>query len=398
MRLALVGDHPDGLDMARALVESGHHELAAYTGSSVGADALRRRGLTFRQVGDFEESLADPATEAVIVAGSPADRPAQLRRALQSERHVLCVHPADHTPDIAYEAAMIQQDTRRVLLPLLPEALHPGVGRLAELVHTPGGPLGKVRLIEMERWSPEAVWIDPGVGHKPNLPGWDVLRALGGELAEVSAFAAADEIAPGEPVLLAGRFEGGRLFQATLVSGQHTPRWRLAAIGSYGQAELNFPDGWPGPARLHWRNEAGELCAETWDAWNPWPALVAAFESAVLIQSGRLKSKRPQPDWQSAIRCLELDDAARRSVHYRRVSALEYPEATEEAGFKGTMTLAGCGLLWLILLLLILANWFPKLGWAIVPLLIGFLAMQLLRWIVPRAPEQKPGEQRPGQQ
>jgi predicted dehydrogenase len=389
MRFALVGDHADGLEMARALVETGRHELAAYIGSSVGAESLRRRSLVFKRIGDFEEALADPSIEAVIVAGSPADRPAQLRRALQSERHVLCVHPADATPDIAYEAAMIQQDTRQVLLPLLPEALHPGVARLAELVQVKDGPLGQIRLIELERWSPEAVWIDPGAGHKPNLPGWDVLRTLAGELAEVSAFTTAEEITSGEPLLLAGRFERGGLFQATLVSGQHEPRWRLTVVGSYSQAELIFPEGWPGLAILSWRNEAGEPCAETWDAWNPWPALVAAFELAVDSRSGQWKGKAPRPDWQDAVRCLELDDAARRSVHYRRASVLEYPEATEEAGFKGTMTLAGCGLLWLILLLLIVANWVPKLGWAIVPLLVGFLVLQLLRWIVPRAPDRK---------
>jgi predicted dehydrogenase len=394
MRLALVGDHPDGLEMARALAETGRHELAAYIGSSVGAESLRRWGLGFRRVGDFEEALADPSLEAVIVAGSSADRPAQLRRALQSERHVLCVHPADHTPDIAYEAAMIQQDTRRVLLPLLPEALHPGVARLAELVRVRDGPLGKVRLIELERWSAETVWIDPGVGHKPNLPGWDVLRSLAGEIAEVSAFTTAEDITPGEPLLLAGRFEGGGLFRATLVSGQQEPRWRLAVVGSYSQAELVFPEGWPGLAILSWRDESGEPRAETWDAWNPWPALVEAFESALASRGAERKGKGSKPDWQDAVRCLELDDAAQRSVRYRRASVLEYPEATEEAGFKGTMTLAGCGLLWLVLVLLIVANWVPKLGWAIVPLLVGFLILQLLRFFVPRGPERKPEERR----
>src|SRR5262249_51957388 len=140
MRFALLGDHPDGLNMARALVESGRHQLAVYSGPPVGAEYLRRWGLSARPVGDMEEVLAVPVVEAVLVAGRPADRPAQLRRALQSERPVLCVHPVDQSPDVAYEAAMIQADIRRgggsapLLLPLLPEALHPGVLRLAELV------------------------------------------------------------------------------------------------------------------------------------------------------------------------------------------------------------------------------------------------------------------------
>ena len=93
------------------------------------------------------------------------------------------------------------------------------------------------------------------------------------------------------------------------------------------------------------------------------------------------------PTWQDAIRCLELDDAARRSVQRRRASTLEYPEATEEVGFKGTMTLVGCGLLWLVLLLAILSYWVPYLGWLIAPVLVFFLALQLLRWVIPRGRE-----------
>src|SRR5438105_4592152 len=113
MRFALLGNHPDGLEFVRALIDTGRHELTAYSGPAAGAEDLREGGLSIRPIGDIEEILADPAVEAVIVAGRVADRPEQLRRALQSERHVLCVHPADQTPDIAYEAAMIQADTRQ---------------------------------------------------------------------------------------------------------------------------------------------------------------------------------------------------------------------------------------------------------------------------------------------
>jgi hypothetical protein len=86
------------------------------------------------------------------------------------------------------------------------------------------------------------------------------------------------------------------------------------------------------------------------------------------------------------VRCLELDDAARRSVERRRTSVLEYQEASEEVGFKGTMTLVGCALVWIILLLAILSAWVPWLGWGIGPVLGVFLILQMLRWIVPRPP------------
>lgn len=401
MRFALFGDHPDGLDMARALVESGRHELTGVVGIPQAAEVLARRGLKAPAVGDLEEVLADPAVEAVVVAGPLSVRPAQLRRALQSERHVLCVHPVDQTPDTAYEAAMIQKDTGRVLLPLLTECLHPGVARLAALAEAETGPLGRLELVEMESWGPhEAVWTTAaGETFRAGLAGWDVLRTIRGEITEVSAFAAAEEAAPDAPLLLAGRFERGGLFRGTLIPLDRETRWRLALIGTQGEAELTFPAGWPGVGRFTWRTADGAGGEETWDDWNPWPVLVEVFEAEVAawgrrsaptgevpppVAAGNGAPRRGQPTWKDEIRCLELDDAARRSVERRRSSMLEYQEASEEVGFKGTMTLVGCGLLWGMLLLLILANWYPRVGWLIIPLLIVFLGLQLLRWVVPR--------------
>ena len=49
------------------------------------------------------DELPEPSrlrTES-IVAGQADNRAVQLRRSLQSERHVFCVHPPDQTPDVA---------------------------------------------------------------------------------------------------------------------------------------------------------------------------------------------------------------------------------------------------------------------------------------------------------
>ena len=389
MRFALLGDHPDGVDMACALAESVRHRVLAHT-APLSADVLRRLGGNVRRVSDVEEVLADPAIEAVIVAGHAGVRPAQLRRALQSERHVLCVYPPDQTPEIAYEAAMIRNDTGCVLMPLLPEATHPAIRRLSEFVRrkdASSSPAGVFRLLEMERGVEgevlDGVWI---AGHKPSFPGWDILRLLGGEIQEVSAFAEQEELREGEPVLVAGRFEQGGLFQVVLLPRQQQPSWRLTAIGSGGRVELLFPLGWNGPAILDWRDADGERHEEYWQRWDPWPVLIETFEQ---LASGVASAPRGTAAlcWQDAIRALELDDAARRSVEKRRSSLLEYPEATEEVGFKGTMTLVGCSLLWGVLFLLILSVWWPKLGFLIVPLIVVFLGLQLLRYIVPKQRE-----------
>jgi hypothetical protein len=239
------------------------------------------------------------------------------------------------------------------------------------------------------------------------LPGWDILRALGGEVAEVSAFTVREEIQAEEPVLLAGRFEGGAVFQISLLPGQRQGRLRLTAIGAYGRADLVFSSGWPGAGCLEWQAADGPVHEEKWAPLDPWPGLVAAFEEALanqraMIQAGSsnstgieadrqtrgpsLDNRAAQLTWQAEVRSLELDDAARRSVQRRRVSTLEYPEPTEEVGFKGTMTLTGCTLLWLIIFLLVVSIWLPPAGWLILPVLAIFLLLQLFRWLLPRNP------------
>ncbi len=373
MRFAILGDHPDGRAAAAALAASGRHELTAYTTAN-DAD-LRRWAPGARRVPDAEEILADPAVDFVITAGGPADLSVQLRRALQSERHVLCVYPPGETPDIAYEADMMRKDVGRVLLPLLPGALHPAVRRLAEFVGRPGkdgpavSPVGAFRLVEVEQEAPS------GAGAKPTFPGWELLRALGGEIAEASALSGGEHVEAGAPVLASGRFEAGGLFHVAFLA-RPDGGTRFSVVGEQGRADLAFPVGWRGPAFLDWTDTSGELREEAWETWDPWPALAERLESAVAGAAVR-------PSWLDAVRGLELDDAVRRSVERRRSSVLEHQESSEETGFKGTMTLVGCGLIWGMLMLLVLSYWLPSIRWLMVGLLALFLVLQLLRYVIP---------------
>jgi predicted dehydrogenase len=393
MRFALLGNHPDGLHFAIAVAASGRHEIVSVSSPSIGPELLALFGERVALVGDLEEVLADPAVESVIVASGSANRAAHLRRALQSERDVVCIHPLDSSPDPAYEAAMIRRDTGRALLPLLHEGLHPGFLRLAALHQSGEARLGSLMLVEMEIHGQGTVLVVAGMREdRPSLPGWHCLRTLGGEVAEVSALAFAEGAAADQPLLVVGRFEKCGMFRAQFLPHLPAPRVRITVLGAEGQAELLFPVGEPGPAFLTWHDQHGQSCEESWDPWDPWPALLTLFEKAVARPAKADADKKPpalgEVTWQDAVRCLELDDAARRSVEKRRVGCMEYQEASEEVGFKGTMTLVGCGLVWLILMILFVSLWFPMIRWAIVPVLIIFLALQLFRWIIPRGAKQ----------
>lgn len=409
MKFALVGDHPDGLDLARALTASGRHELHSYAGPTLGVDTLHRDGLTPKRAVDLEDVLADPDVACVIIASAKASRGAMLRRAAQSERHVLCIHPADAKADLAFEVALIQNDTGRVVLPLLPEAFHPAFARFAHLAKGMAATVFEVR-----RAGREDFWLDlVGDDSQPGIPNWDVLRRIGGEIVEVFALAPQEEPTPGQPLLLTGKFADGRLFHVTFQSNQPETFWRLAVVGARPLA-LVFPDGWPGAATLTYEDDTGGLRTESWPPLPPWSPLIDAFERAVanrkirqpgvtpgatddrcwtsidqpspqaiqaaetMVGMTRPGSGGPHLGWTDEIRALELDDAVRRSLRYHRAMTLDLQDATEEASFKGTMTLVGCSLMWTILVLLFLSIWLPWLGWLIFPSLGVFLVLQFL--------------------
>jgi hypothetical protein len=186
----------------------------------------------------------------------------------------------------------------------------------------------------------------------------------------------------------------GGLLQATYVPNQAETHFRVSLLTTIGRATLNFPEGWPGPSSLTYRDEQGTELIETWEAFHPWAALVERFELAVAQAAvkkplpGHLAEEcwtklPPQLGWQDELRALELDDAVRRSAERGRTSTLDFQESVEEASFKGTMTLVGCSLIWLSLVVLILSVWQPWLVWLIVPVFGTFLLLQALRWIVP---------------
>lgn len=387
MRFALVGDHHDGLELAQALAASAHHRLVVFSGEPRTLERLERRNLSPRYVPDLEEVLADPEVEAVIVAGAPAARSAQLKRALQAERHVLCVAPADESPNGAYEAELLQRDAHCVAMPMLPEAFHLGLRRLASLKLD-------ARLIEIERWSTGDIFIDADEpGHRPGLPGWETLRLLGGDLAEVFAQSPDPEDYAARALLLTGRFSGGGLFQVTLLPNQARHLYRISVVGTDTRMTLTFPEGWPGPSTLEYPQADGTVLTESWPPYAPWPDLLEAFDAAVQqlgrhrpgepSESRSMTAEPPRLGWEDEVRALELDDAVRRSILMRRSSELDELDVGEEVNFKSTMTLVGCSLIWASIAVLVLSIWIPWAAWIIAPAFLVYLGLQLLRWIVP---------------
>jgi predicted dehydrogenase len=359
MRFALVGNHPDGLAFARALCVTGRHELTV-----VQANEPPEFAPNARAHHDLEEVLATSDVKTVIVAGAISIRGEQLRRALQSEHDVICVHPCSEKPDSAYEAALIRDDTGRRLLPLLPEGLHPAIRLVRDIVsdekngfRTADAPF---RLLQWEAWTKNTV--EP---EQFDL-GWSALRQIGGEIVEVSGLAAAVEIQNKLPLAATGVFESGGLFQATLLPNAYEDRLRLTVHGDFAVAILDGPAP-DGSATLRWRGLGTDWKEKSWAAMDRWQSLIGIVEAK--------DDESSELSWRDEIRCLELADGLRRSVEKRRTSGLEYQEISEEVGSKGTLTLIGCAMIWLMLLVFMLSVWIPWVRWAIVPMIAGFLVL-----------------------
>lgn len=377
MRVLLLGDHPDGVALAEALVRQGKHQLAVYAGPAATAERLASLGIDIQTYRDAETALALADIAAVIVADELAFRPAMLRRALQSEKHVLCVHPADVTPDIAYEAMMIQQDTHKQLVPLLPERVTPGQKWLREQVAS--GRLGRLQSVEIEQCFASPAMVPSSVvweGH-PLLSVWDVLRQLGGEVQDLSAVATSvDMLQPTDRVTLTGRFAQGELFQVLLLP-QATGELavRVTVRGDKGEAGLDGPFGWFGECygRVTVPGQPEQITT-----------LPAQFrpDSLLALAGPTLELHTPLVSWTDATRCLELFDAARRSVKRRRVVPMDYEAQSEAGNFKSFMTAFGCLTLLAVIVLFFMTPTFPWSKYLIPVLLTVFLGLQGLRWVI----------------
>lgn len=361
MRFALFGDHPDGWRLVEALRATGRHQLVVWAAPKQTAGKNPNVG-DIPVVTDIEEVLANPDVDAVIVASPTDDRLNHLRRVLQSERSAFCVHPVDVRPDGTYEIHMLQGDVHQVVIPILPECFSSAIDAVQQAISncSPPGVLDVQVLRTGNALIPEGKEESPAT-----FPGWTILRRIGGEIVEVGAFAEKEDLQPEDPALGFGRFQNGRLFQVNWLSRQATDDFRFQVRGLDPTTKITVPD----------------------DSAS-WQKLIERFESAI----DRLKSAPRVPPgsgpaldlrdglgWHDEIRAAELNDLARRSIERRRAYTLDFQEATEEIGFKGTMTLVGCALLWMLPVVAILFAWVPKLAWIVLAVLLVFLAMQLLK-------------------
>lgn len=298
---------------------------------------------------DSWEPLLDPQTADVVLVGSDGwnDRRAEAVRTLvQAGRTLVLAQPLELSMLWAYELDMIRRDTGAVLVPCLPDRLHPLVTRLRTTIEAAAagiGTLGPVESIHLERRLADR--------SKPSVLTWfcrdvDLVRALIGEPQRLSTLAAAADSA--WPSLAIGLTSADGLPTRWQVAPGASPELSIRLQSAGGSVEVVAPDD--DATRWTWNGDA----ASTFDRGL---AMLGVLDEA--LGRGRIaRDDTPVPaaGWHDAARAIELAETVPRSLARGRAVDLHREEYTDLGTFRGTMASLGCGLIMVALVVVIVAT------------------------------------------
>lgn len=379
MKIALLGTNASTLAMAEAVRAAGF-DLAAAAEADKLAEPLSRVFRDVRILPHWSELLEGGLADAIVVAGESPDRFEQLRAILQAEIALLVPYPLLDVLS-CYELEAIREDKAGVIAYYPSWRLHPACDELLPQASS----LGKLEQIVCERFLADR--------SKENIlrsfaHDVDLLRALAGQLTQVTAMAPGVSSTEQDPhyanlgVQLAGSAE-------TVVRWSVSPLEtaagaRLVLWGEKGKVSLQVPEGTAASWECHEELAGEEPRTQTFPDWNPY---CAALDELQAVAGG----KKGSMEWLDAIRAMELAEAVQRSLSRRRMIELRPDEHSEEAAFKGTMAMVGCGLLLLSVPLFALGVFASQfkipllsyLNFLILGVLAIFLMLQFFRFLVP---------------
>lgn len=330
------------------------------------------------------ESLLDPATCQLVLVGSDdwdQSRAEAVRALVQTGRPLVLSQPLELSMLWAYELDMIRRDTGGLLIPCLPDRLHPFVGRLREAL-AGDGEQGAAESLLLERRMQD--------------------RSRPAVLAQLSRDADLIRAIAGDPTRL-----------STLGSALPESAWNTLAVGFTGPTQL--PVRWqvaPGEApglTLRLQTARGAVVVDAPDAaLRPWTWTAGATDTAIFDRGAatlgvidrHLAGTSAPADvpeaatWADAARAIELAETVPRSLARGRAIDLHREEFSEMGTFRGTMASLGCGLIMAALMVVVIATLVAgiaqEFGWkmlgsladswpAIVLAVLGlFLVLQLL--------------------
>jgi myo-inositol 2-dehydrogenase/D-chiro-inositol 1-dehydrogenase len=214
----------------------------------------------------------------------------------------------------------------------------------------------------------------------------DVVRALLGEVEALTATGDPPGAEPSLELVVQLRAALARRAEVRVWPGTEL-LWRVSLLGDEASLTLECDPLFEQPARLIKRGTASSEQRDSLESWNPHDAIFAVLAASA---ARRARPEVPSPNLHDATRAMELSEATARSLRRGRTVDMYYEAITEEANFKSVMTSTGCVILLVALAILPLALAGPALGWSwtifiaylIPPVLVIFVAMQVLRFAV----------------
>lgn len=399
MKFALLGCDPDTLALALEVAGRPEHELVWAHEVADGAPKLRAAAPGLMVAEHWESLLSGAIAEAVIVSRADEHvRAEQLRKLAQAGVSLIVSHPVVDSMLVYYELDMIRQEGQARLFAYVSERWHPAWRRLMELIGDGAtGVLGQLEQIVIEHVSPSRGRPDV---LRALVRDMEMVRPLCGVLNKVSAMTSSGVRTAAETInygTLSVQMSGtaNLLVRWSVSVAADVPDSRFTLIGTSGKAAL-----WA-PASGRWRLEGqgnGRTVSEDFEECNlaalALTQLPPALEPRGATNEIVADAVARWPDWLDACRTMELADAAQHSLERGRTIELHYEAPTEHTTFKGIMSAAGCLLLVIGLLVLVvattavnagvpLADYWPHL---LLGVLVVFLLLQLLKLVFPTGP------------
>lgn len=402
MKLALLGSDDEAIALVRAALDSGRHTLVWASEFGDAADMTNRLPEAMGRPSGEWESLAGGVADLVIVSatGDLARRAEQLRYLVQAGVAVGVTNCVALGPIVCYELDMNRVETESPLVPVLAARLHPAIAELANSA-------GAIDQMTCERGIADtrAASVTQALARDV-----DVVRAIAGDVTRISAVGVPQGVAAPD------RDFSALNVYLTTQSGP-TARWAIDRLLAPGDGRITI-DGQRGRAVLAMTGDRWSLTVSQRDdspegpeskspateAFEPWPSAAASLANLEAAAAGRPIT----PSWLDAARAADIADMLEVSLRRSRTIDIYNETYNEQGTFKGMMGIAGCGLLLVALFTLLVAalgqktakffelEWlataFGYLHYALLAVLLAFLALQLLRFAVPGTPVAKRDE------
>lgn len=344
MRLGLLGSDPGIADVVAAAVRRGDRVVVA-----CGVEEGVARACGGPPTASWQPLLDAAVCDVVLVGGEgwDADRAEAVRMLVQAGRPLVLAQPLELSMLWAYELDMIRHDTGSLLVPCLPDRLHPFVTRLRDAVIAGlagVGGVGAVEAMHLERRMPDRSQARVLAALSRDA---DLVRAIAGDPARLSTLGGAGDNAW---ATLAVGFTGPSLLPVRWqVAPGAEPGLTIRLQGASGSIVVEAPDD----ASRPWTWSSGDVRDSL--AFDRGAAVLGVLD-ARLAATAATEAPPNAATWNDAARAIELAETVPRSLAKGRAVDLHREEFSEIGTFKGTMASLGCGLIMLALVVVVAAT------------------------------------------